>query len=50
MREVLRDKYKCKKLPLSDEQKKRLVLKAINLNKHILEDVVKIFEPSTVLS
>jgi hypothetical protein len=50
MREVLRDKYKCKKLPLNDEQKKRLAVKAINLNKHILEDVVKIFQPATVLS
>jgi len=50
MREVLRNKYKCKKLPLNDEQKKRLAVKAINLNKHILEDVVKIFQPATVLS
>ncbi len=49
MREVLRDKYKCKKLQLTDEQKKRLSVKAINLNKHILEDVIKIFQPATVL-
>ncbi len=50
MREVLRDKYKCKKLQLNEEQKKRLANKAINLNKHILEDIIKIFQPETVLS
>ncbi len=49
MREVFRDKYNCKKLQLTDTQKKRLAVKAINLNKHILEDVVKIFQPDTVL-
>ncbi len=49
MREVLRDKYNCKKIELTDEQKKRLAIKAINLNKHILEDVVNIFQPSTIL-
>ena len=49
MREVLRDKYNCKQLQLSDEQKKRLATKAINLNKHILEDIIKIFQPETVV-
>jgi len=49
MREVLRDKYNCKQLQLNDEQKKRLATRAINLNKHILEDIIKIFQPETVL-
>ena len=50
MREVLRDKHSCKKLRLNNAQKKRLANTAINLNKHILEDIIKIFQPKTVLS
>jgi hypothetical protein len=49
MREVLRDKYHCKKIPLTTLQKKRLANKTINLNKHILEDIIKIFQPKTVI-
>jgi hypothetical protein len=34
---------------LTTLQKKRLANKTINLNKHILEDIIKIFQPKTVI-
>jgi hypothetical protein len=49
LREVLRDKYKCKRLHLTEAQKKRLSTRAINLDKRLLKDIVKIFQPETVL-
>ncbi len=49
LREVLQERYKCKHVQLSDTQKKRLSQKAITINHHILEDVVKIYQPETVL-
>lgn len=49
LREVFKDKYQCKHVQLSDAQKKRLSQKAITMDHYILEDVVKIYQPETVL-
>ena len=49
LREVLSENYSCKKIDLTDQQKKRLSQKAIHLDKHVLEDVAGIFKPETIL-
>jgi hypothetical protein len=47
LREILRDK--CKRIHLTDTKKKRLTTRNINLDKRLLKDIVKIFQPETVL-
>jgi putative transposase len=48
-REELREKYNVKRLKLSKSQKRRLAVKAIALNKHILAQIGTIFQPATIL-
>jgi transposase InsO family protein len=49
LREVLHDRYDCKTLRLSTDQKKRLACKAIHMSKPLLDDLARIFRPDTVL-
>ena len=49
LREVLHDRYACKELRLSADQKKRLARKVIHMRRPLLDDLVPIFRPDTVL-
>ena len=49
LKEELHEKYGVKRLRLSDSQKRRLAVKGIALNKHILSQITTIFQPETIL-
>ena len=49
LREELREKHGVKRLRLSTKQKCRLAVKAILLNKQIVEEIGCIFQPATII-
>lgn len=49
LREVLRDNYDCRRVSLSNDQKKRLSRKAMGLDKRVLKDVAGVYCPETIL-
>ena len=50
LRELLRDQYGCKRLKLTDSQRRRLALKGHDIGRHLLNQVSVLFSPETVLS
>ncbi|MFI4912337.1 MAG: integrase core domain-containing protein [Sedimentisphaeraceae bacterium JB056] len=49
LRELLEQNYGCKRIMLTDKQRRQLAKKGYALGKHILADVTVLFQPSTIL-
>ena len=49
LREQLKDKYGCKRMKLTDSQRRRLAVKGIAIGRHILSNVSALFQPETIL-
>ena len=50
LREQLKERYGCKRLKLTDFQRRRLAVKGIAVGRHILANVTTLFQPDTILA
>lgn len=50
LREQLKERYGCKRLRLTDSQRRRLAVKGIAVGRHILANVTTLFQPDTILA
>jgi len=49
LREQIKDNYGCKRMKLTDSQRRRLATKRIAIGRHILANVSTLFQPDTIL-